>query len=397
MYCTKCGSEMPDGSKFCTACGESMTDSEGGATEETAVAERSSSAVNSKKNKAKLGIVIALALVVIAMVVVIVVNAHQSHQEEIARKEAQAAFEAEKTVQEAIDVNRVQVDLADQPSLMEGVASNQFVDEDAYDLVSFTIDDRHVDSASDTMMISGEVVIRNDFFEETSKVEVSYSRAEGGYSIDDVIVYDSVVVPLRGISQDVDHGIVDVDPEFDASEMTCVATAEPSSQDTWFGKMETATQYAYRFEDTGWLLDEETSETVITDASGIFGSYSDDRGEVGRDHGCFNSFSVSHKDDAAADIILVDYTWVPFTGAASTGRFMELEAGSVNCQVELQVKVDADGNLFADKTENTAGFWEALGIFSPGRVDFVRGAWYLSDDTGQRFELNMNGVGLTKQ
>lgn len=419
MFCSKCGNEIADDRTACEKCGapigappkESAEDPVASSAGSSGKGDDASSAKKKPgKSKAKLWIGIAAAVVVVVVGAGVGFNMYQAQQAEIARQEAQAAYEAEQALleakaaaQDAVDEALVAKDLAQDEEFMKGTASNDYVEEAPYAVSSFTLSDKSVEEGGDSIVVSGEAVIENGFFKEETSVTVSYLYDGQAYAMTSLEATSIAVEPLRGISNDAEHDLADI--EGDLSGTSCTVAVSAQVEDCWFGKVERSTLYSYEFDGTKWTFTDEESDETITDVSGIYATYVDRRGGAAEDHGFFESFKISMPATGEVDDADIEFTWLP-AERADNGLRMRID-GAVHYRGALYLSLK-DGNVAfqgdvggypneGDLNSVDIYMRGMTGVISPTGITFDESSEWIVQQDDDGYKLRMGEVELFRE
>lgn len=311
--------------------------------------------------------------------------------------------------------------LSKNDEVLTGTAENDFVEESPYELTSFQLDDKQVDS--DTMTTEGTVAIKNEYFSESYDATIEWEPTDTGWKPANIERDNERITPQRGISHDDEMDLSDIsadDAVLSSDSLSCTVSKIDDTESGWWGSIETKTDYSYRFNGTRWARNAASNTyRELTSIEGIEGSYNDPRGEATEEHGYWSLFEISlpessqttdetstSSSQASSDDedneVAVDISWKLDTYVeAWVGSFMHSEkemvpaTGSGAAQATLTINDDGTVLLTADQgdTNLTVTITQDGQATLNGEVHFER---YVSAQRRDPVTANVNNIVLQR-
>lgn len=260
---------------------------------------------------------------------------------------------------DAAAVERV---LAADADIMDGFASNDYVEPSAYELSDVVM--TSCEAAEDgSYIVDASATIANESFESDFTATLKFSRAsekdrypELEHAAADSSGWAGAVLQANADTEAISGVTVDpsfptgFDPAFDAAAQTCSFTAE-DTYEFWFGDNTVSTPYTYAFDGSAWVRTEgEAASTVTYDTDMLQGEYASLDGDASD----MLSFRISHLDVGSASFTVEYRAMTP--GFASTDI-----TGIIECTLSRTEPVDAlrsyrqtDGFVYAFSGDGTS-------------------------------------------
>lgn len=202
------------------------------------------------------------------------------------------------------DAAAVEQVLAEDPDIMDGFASNDYVDESPYELSDVVLNSCEADDDG-SYIVDASATISNESFESEFTVALKFARAseKDRYSelahaqatstgwAGAVLQTNDTTEAIAGVTRD--SAFPDgFDATFDRAAQTCTYTAQ-DVYDFWFGTNTVSTPYTYSFNGDAWTRAQgEATSTVAYDADALQGSYVASDGDAANMVG----FKIDHVD-----------------------------------------------------------------------------------------------------
>lgn len=248
-----------------------------------------------------------------------------------------------------VDESAVAAVLEQDDAFMRGFASNDYVDESAYQLSGVRIT-QAVTEDDGSVLVDAEATLTNEFFKSDCLVHLVFVHASQADRYPSMQDAETATSPdgewLGTLSQSsaTTRAIAGVtnDPEFpegfsatfDEASQACAYTGV-SSLDMWFGSRKTSTPYTYAFDGQAWTRTAgEPTEEFSYNADALAGYYSGQDGDAGR----MSSFRIVDFD-AATGSFSIEYK------ASSGGFNPQVISGVISCQMASEPAGEGSGSF----------------------------------------------------
>ena len=161
-----------------------------------------------------------------------------------------------------VSAAQVEQDISQDPTIMAGFASNDYVDASAYRVGDVQIADHTSDHQARTEDLTCTATLTNDFFRTQMTIRMHYYRDENGDWAYEIVGNTTQTTALRGISHDSAHDLTGATLAFDAAAQIC-SEAVPFEQSEWYKTTSGSYDYDYAFDGTAWRYVDE-SERIST-------------------------------------------------------------------------------------------------------------------------------------
>lgn len=296
--------------------------------------------------------------------------------------------------------------LAADPDIMDGFASDDYVEATPYELTDVQV--ASCETAEDgSVALSATATVANESFESDVSATLVFARtpAKGRYAAleqstdtDDgwsgaVVQQTATTRAIAGVTRDDDFA-GSFDPTFDEAAQTCSYTAERTF-DLWFGETAVSTPYTYAFDGHAWTRSQgEATSSTSYDADAIQGSYTASDGSLA----ALQSFTVSNFDAATGAFTIEYRAQAPGFGAAAVAGVIDctLSRGAADGDARSYRQTDGCAYTFSGEGSSTGGSGTAriegaLGLDGTLAIslsaDYTRPAFLFGDPTDETMEL----------
>lgn len=290
--------------------------------------------------------------------------------------------------------------------IMDGFASNDYVDESTYELTDVAITGS-VAGEDGAYTVDATATLANQSFSSALTCTLRLVRSANASLLPEGV--DTVETPdgwvgyvvsssattraIAGVTHDPDYpdGFA---PTFDEAAQTCSFTSE-DSYDLWFGSDLLATQVTYTFDGTSWVRTVgEATPSVTFAADAIEGAYA----PASEGTSSFTMFRISHVD-AAAGTFSIEYS------AAAPGFGSAAVSGIIECTIAQTEPTEAtrsyrqlDGYVYTLTGEGTssggdgsASLQGTLGVDGmlvvSCSIDYTRAPFLFGQPTNESMEV----------
>lgn len=192
-----------------------------------------------------------------------------------------------------------------------GIASNQYLNDSPYDLVSYEL--RNLEKTDDnTVSADISATIENANYQTELELSAKYYNVDSqapesleginrGYSFE--LVSDTTH-PKKGIDFDTQFGLTDCNAALNEDGVSCTVVSEESFE-TWFASSNVKHTYPYTFTGKGWQAGKVDDLREVT-YKNMDGSYAAKSGDLKR----FTQFEISELDPEKGTFVIT-YTLAP--------------------------------------------------------------------------------------
>ena len=259
-----------------------------------------------------------------------------------------------------IDEARITADIYADETFLQGSASDDFVEPQAYAIDSLRINNKQ--TAEGGVDVAATVGISNSYFAESRDVVVHYRKATDENASEDGWVHECVVEshairPVRGISHDSEQGLEELAPELDSSGLACtVELPYEATGNAWYATTSGTRVFSYTFAHDAWSRTDIQEVPAYTSYQHLIGTYAQSSTESSnsRENESPWSFGTSSRNKASLDEFCI--SWVDDESKTFGGWFSwQTPQGLLSSRTQMSGafsgSIDDSGALRVDSNE----------------------------------------------